>query len=128
MTNEFDEVMAQRSDADLVTILNSAPGDYQPAAMKAAKRVFNSRKLSQEQIAIAEQKIEQDQLREEAKANEPLTIGYKIWALVFPGLFLIIFSGTFESYGYTRKAKELRMWTLYGFCFYVGLLLLSIIL
>ncbi len=41
MENEFDAVMAQRTDAELIIILNSGPGDYQPAAIDAAKRVFD---------------------------------------------------------------------------------------
>jgi hypothetical protein len=128
MENEFDAVMAQRTDAELVAILNSNPGDYQPAAMEAAKRVFNSRNLSQEQVATAKQEIEQNQLRDEAKANEPLFIGIKILAFIFPGILVLMFAGTYKADGYDKKAKELTKWTLLGFGFYFGFALLIVLL
>ena len=40
MGNEFDAVMLKRTDADLINILNSPEGDYQPAALESAKREF----------------------------------------------------------------------------------------
>jgi hypothetical protein len=41
---------------------------------------------------------------------------------------MLILAGTVKAGGYDRKAKEMRKWTLYGFCFYVGLgLLLSLL-
>ncbi|MFI5162170.1 MAG: hypothetical protein ACHQHN_12900 [Sphingobacteriales bacterium] len=127
MENEFDAIMVQRTDAELIAILNGPKENYQSAAMEAAQRVFNKRNLSQEQIIVAEHEIETIRLKDDAKANEPLGVVYKIWAFIFPGIFLIIFSGTFNADGYDRKAKELRRWNLYGFGFYVGLILLLFI-
>jgi len=128
MENQFDEVMSKRTDAELIKILNSAEGDYQLMALEAAKREYEKRNLSTEQITIAEQEIEQRQQKDELKANEKLSSNGKIFAFLFPGLLLIMFAGTYKSDGYDRKAKELTMSTVYGFCFYIGLALLLTIL
>jgi hypothetical protein len=127
MGNEFDAVMLKHTDADLINILNSPEGDYQPAALESAKREFERRNLSREQITIASQVIEQKLQANANKANEPLGVIPKIIALLFPGILLLIFSLTYKADGYYRKAKELRRWTLYGVGFYVGLVILSIL-
>jgi len=128
MENEFDNVMRKRTDADLIKILDSSPDDYQPAALDAAKREFDRRNLSQEQVTIVHQKIEQEQLVDEERSNAPLSIFPKVFAFIFPGLLLIIFAGTYKADGYDRKAKELVKWTLYGFGFYISIPILILIL
>jgi len=127
MGNEFDAVMLKRTDADLINILNSPGGDYQPAAFESAKREFERRNLSSEQITVATQVIEQKQQADANKANEALGIMPKIVALLFPGVLLLVFSLTYKADGYYRKAKELKRWTLYGVGFYAGLIILSIL-
>jgi len=128
MENEFDNVMRKRTDADLIKILDSSPDDYQPAALDAAKREFDRRNLSQEQVTIVHQEIEQEQLVDEERSNAPLSIFPKVFAFIFPGLLLIIFAGTYKADGYDRKAKELVKWTLYGFGFYISIPILILIL
>jgi hypothetical protein len=39
-----------------------------------------------------------------------------------------MFSGTYKADGYDRKAKQLVRWTLYGFGFYFGFIILMGIL
>src|ERR1700754_2952268 len=107
MSNELDEVMRKRTNADLIRILNSAPGDYQPLALEAAKREFESRNLSDGQVTTAKDEIEQKLQLDESKANEPLGIGWKIFAALFPGIIQVMFAGTFKADGYYRKAKEM---------------------
>jgi hypothetical protein len=48
MNNEFEEVMSKRTDAELLAVLNSSPGDYQPLALDAAKTELKKRNLSNE--------------------------------------------------------------------------------
>jgi len=124
MNNEFDDVMRKRTDADLIRILNSPAGDYQDTAVEAAKRELDNRNLSETQVITAKQEIEQVRKIDEIKANEPLGIGWKIFVAMFPGIIMLIFAGTFKADGYDRKAKEMRRWTLYGFCFYFSLAIL----
>ena len=124
MTNNFEDVMSKRTDADLLKIVTGPADDYQPAALEAAKKEFAKRNLSADQLETAKQKIEQDQKVKEDIANQPLGTGWKVLTFIFPGLIQIIFSGTFKADGYDRKARELLKWTLYGFGFYVGLAVL----
>jgi hypothetical protein len=128
MNNEFEEVMRKRTDADLIRILNSAPGDYQPAAFEAATNEFARRNLSEVEIITAKQEIKQNQQLDESKASEPLGIGWKIFAAICPGIIQVMFAGTFKADGYDRKAKEMFRWTLYGVGFYVGFFVLMILL
>ena len=124
MTNNFEDVMSKRTDADLLKIVTGPADDYQPAALEAAKKEFAKRNLSADQLATVMQENEQDQKLKDDKANQPLGTGWKVLTFIFPGLIQIIFSGTFKADGYDRKAKELVRWTIYGFGFYVGLVVL----
>jgi hypothetical protein len=128
MENEFDAVMRKRTDADLIKILNGPPDDYQPIALEAAKREFERRSLSEAQITTANEQIIQKQEIDEAKANVPLGVFLKIFAFIFPGIVLLVFAGTYKADGYDRKAKTLVKCTLYGFGFYVGLIILMNVL
>jgi hypothetical protein len=128
MENEFDGVMRKRTDADLIKILNGPPDDYQPVALEAAKREFERRSLSEVQIAAVKQDIIQEKVIDETKANTPLSVAPKILAFIFPGIILLMFAGTYKADGYDRKAKELLRWTLYGFGFYFGFVVLMLVL
>jgi hypothetical protein len=128
MTNKFDDVMAQRTDAELVAILGSQEGDYQPAAVEAAQRVFNSRKLSAEKVSAIKVDLQQQKELADLKANEPLKFRYKIFAFFFPGAANFFVSGIAFSEGYDRKAREWGRATLYGFVFYGSILFLTGIL
>ena len=124
MENEFDNVMRKRTDADLIKILNGSPDDYQPSALEAARNEFERRSLSEAEIKAVTQEIIDEREIDESKANTPLGVFWKILAFIFPGIILLMFAGIFKSDGYDRKAKEMVKWTLYGFGFYVGFIVL----
>jgi hypothetical protein len=128
MENNFSNIMADRSDAELLNILTNQRDDYQPEAIQAAEIEYKKRNLSEDQINIAQKEIEivNEQVLE--KANQKLETIWKAIAFIFPGILLLIFSGTFKADGYDKKAKELIKWTLYGFGFYLGLFILIMIL
>lgn len=128
MTNRFDEVMSKKSDVELLKIVTGSPDDYQPDGFEAARIEFEKRNLSANRLETVKQKIEQDQKIKIEKANSPLGLVWKVLTFIFPGLIQIIFSGTFKADGYDRKAKELVRWTIYGFGFYFGLVVLISIL
>lgn len=128
MENKFSEAMANRSDAELLKIVNEQRHDYQPEAVEAAEKELANRNLSVEQIEKANKENEIKEHVESEKANKKLDSGWKVLTFIFPGIIQIIFAGTFKADGYDRKARELTKWTLYGFGFYFGLVILIIIL
>ena len=127
MNNRFDDIMRKHTDAELITIVNSPEGDYEPDALEAAKIELKKRNLSEVQITTATQEIEQKKQAKESRANAPLNFFWKVLGFIFPGIILFILAGTFQADGYTRKAKQLTRWTIYGFGFYFGLVLLLVI-
>jgi hypothetical protein len=127
MENEFDEVMRNNSDAELINILEGPPDNYQPLALESAKREFKRRNLSKGQINTAKQVNVQRSQIDEAKANESLPVIWKILAIIFPGIIQIMFAGTYKADGYERKSKELLKWSIYGGIFYLGLTIFFII-
>jgi hypothetical protein len=125
--NEFDAVMAERTDAELLEILNGPEGDYQPAAVEAARRTFNKRKISEDQVTAFKQEIKQKQLEDEAKAIEPLETRYKVLAFIFPRIYLWLPDSVLDQ-AYTRKLRELSNWHFYGIAFYISVILLVLLL
>jgi hypothetical protein len=128
MENKFTSVMTQRTDAELLKIVNEQKNDYQPEALEAAELELKNRNLSTERVQEAIQENETKKQIETEKANMKLSGGWKVLTFIFPGLIQIIFAGTFKADGYERKASELTKWTLYGFGFYFGLVILIMIL
>ena len=124
MTNEFEEVMSKRTDAQLLQIINSSPDDYQPSALEAANSEFKKRNLSKEQLSLAKDEIKQKQEFDEAKSNEPLSTSGRIFAFIFPRIFSLLLWKTYYSDGQERKYKERLRWTMYGLCFYVAFFLI----
>ncbi len=119
MNNEFEDVMSKRTDSELLQVINSSPGDYQPLALEAAKIEFKKRNLSNEQIKLAKDEIKQKQDLEYAKNNEPLSTIDKIFAFIFPLRIIstILWKGYLAD-GQERKYKERIRWQLYGLGFY----------
>jgi hypothetical protein len=124
MAQNFEDIMSQETDEDLFKIVTGPANDYQPAALEAAQKEFAKRNLSEEQLSEVKHKIEVDDKIKNDKANEPLETWWKILTFAFPGIIQIIFSGGFRINGYDRKASEFVRWTIYGFGFYIGLILL----
>ncbi|GAA4105016.1 hypothetical protein [Mucilaginibacter panaciglaebae] len=125
MSNQFEAVMAKRTDAELLSVINSPVGDYQPLAVEAAKREFEKRNLSNDQISAAKTEIKQKEQNLETKANEPLNIVAKIFAFLFPGFLMLLFAVTYKADGYIRKYRESVRWTLYGLCFYIAFIVIT---
>ncbi len=121
---DFEKVMSQHSDAELIKIVTGPPEHYQPAAFEAAQKEYERRNLSERQIEIAKTELEREERDLAAIANQPLGIGFKALAFLFPGFIYLIFAAALKAEGQLRKAKELGRWTLYGFGFYVLIVIL----
>lgn len=128
MDNKFTSTMIQRTDAELLKIVNEQRNDYQPEALEAAELELKNRNLTIERVQEAIQENETKKQIKTEKADVKLSGGWKVLTFIFPGLIQIIFAGTFKADGYDRKASELTKWTLFGFGFYVGLVILIMIL
>jgi hypothetical protein len=122
--DEFRGVMSDRTDADLVKMTTIERNQFQPDAVIAAEEELKKRNLTADQIETVNTDIRIETEKEGEKANEPLGIFWKILTFLFPGLINIFFSGAYTVDGFHRKARELRRWTVYGFGFYVGLILI----
>lgn len=121
MENEFDLIMSKQSDKDLIKILNSAQRDYKPEALEAAARIFKTRNIAPEEIIAVKRELEQQQVFEENRSTEPLSVSLRTLSFILPGLLAVIMAGTFKADGYNRKAEEVVKWAFYGVMFYVGL-------
>ena len=95
MENEFDEIMKQHSDAELIEVLNSEPGDYVDSAMEAARREFKSRNLSAQKVKEINDRIEQQ--KQEGKLHlTRLRISHRNYLLLFFRAFGIFFCQTVQ--------------------------------
>lgn len=111
--------MAGRTDEELLKILMSPLGDYQPAALQAAKKEFEGRGLPAPKVEIIQKEILDEQTIIIAKAEEPLDTIWKVLSFLLPGIIPLIVSRSFGADGFERKSNEIVNWTLYGFGFYI---------
>ena len=124
MQFDFNQAMKNSSDEELIQIVVYERDNYQEAAIKAAEIELEKRNLNQTDIYSAQDAIEAKYEQQLIKAEIPLDTHWKILTFIFPGILQIILSGTFKSEGYDRKASELVKWTLFGFGFYVLVILI----
>jgi len=128
MENKFTSSMIQLSDSELLKVVTIARNDYQPEAIEAAEIELKNRNLS---VQKTEEVIKENEALEQIKiekANKELGITLKVLSFIFPGIIQILFSRVFKADGYDRKARELLKWTFYGFGFYLGIVILIVIL
>jgi len=121
---DFEKVMAVKTDAELVAVIDAGPSKLQPEAWKAAEQEFNRRGFFTDQVEALRKRNAAEVEREQIKMNIPLEIHWRILTFLIPVIFTFILSGLFKAEGYDRKAKELVKWTMYGICFYSLLILI----
>ena len=74
------------------------------------------------------QSTKQKQLEDEIRANEPLETRYKVIAFIFPKIYLLFIPNRVLDEAYVRKSRELSLWHWYGVAFYVGIILLIVLM
>lgn len=127
MQFDFAKTMKQASNAELIKIVTASRNDYQKDAIIAAEAELAIRNLTSSQVEEAKSHILIQQQMDTFKANTPLDVHWKILTFIFPAFLQLILSGIFKSEGYDRKANELVKWTLYGFAFYIGIIILIVV-
>lgn len=125
---DFKNVMAERTDEQLLNILTRSRADYHPEAITAAEAEFARRGLSAARIHEIQNEIERATDRATINAEKPLFIIWKFLALLCPGVLLLFAALILKVEGYERQYRELKRWTLYGVGFYFILVLLIEIL
>jgi hypothetical protein len=126
--NKFTETMAKRSYTELHDIVGKLRNEYEPEAVVAAEAEVQRRNLGGEKIEQKENIIKKYKQSIAEKANAPLQIHWKILTLLFPGLLNLIIADELKENGYERQYKEIWLWFFYGAAFYIGILILVLIL
>jgi len=127
MQFDFTSEMAKRTDEELIQVLTVDKENYLPEALAAATKEFENRKLDNGKVSVITNQLEQQKEVDSKKANEPLDLGLKIATFIFPLFPTLILSGFYKAGGRDRKARELAVWTLYGFCFYAVIAIILIV-
>lgn len=115
---EFKQIMASKSDADLVMIVTHLRHEYQPAAVTAAEAEIGARNFTVERFDAAYEASEYLKQQTMSRAELPLDNIFKIVATLLPGITFLILFMIFKAGGYERKAYEFSRWTIVGFIFY----------
>ena len=123
MAFDFKKTMRETSDEELVKILTVFRDDYQEEAIDAAEKELQLRNLSEEKKEVYKNAAEDQREVEIKKSNEPLGMEWKILTLIFPMVITFILSGFYKSNGYDKKAKDLVIWTFFGFGSYLLLII-----
>ena len=130
MQEGLPDEMRKRSDAELYAMLHHNRDDWTPEALIAAEQEFSSRNLSQARIAEVHASCESEARRQEALANEPLSLLVKVvFFLLNPltcvGLFVLvpIAEIAFRNRGYERTYRE--AWEYMGFGVVVTIILVA---
>lgn len=128
MQFDFKTEMTKRTDEELIKLLTADKENYLPEALAAAVEEFEQRNLSPEKLSSITKEVTRKKEIEDKKMNEPLDVGIKVITFLLPLILTLVLSGYYKSGGYDRKARELVKWTMYGFGFYLGIILLVIFL
>jgi hypothetical protein len=129
MPNQFSEAMSERTDAELIRILNDLRNDYQPEAIIAAEEEFAKRNISEEILnSTIMEEVEEIRRQEESKKDEPLTDWQIARTILFPGWLMLLLSRAYRLQGYERKAKDLKKYTAIGCGGYIAIILLFFII
>ncbi|MDP4265796.1 MAG: hypothetical protein Q8941_24980 [Bacteroidota bacterium] len=75
--NDFSEYYKTLSNAELLSILENS-GDYQPAAIEAAKKEFSGRQISDKEISEAKQSLIASRLQKEKQTEKIRVIEDKV--------------------------------------------------
>ena len=126
--NDFRGVMSKRTFAELHDIVGKLRNDYEPEAVIAANAELKRRKLAGEKPEVSEHKMPAKKLTAEEKANLPLENYWKVIFLFLPGFSRLPFTSFFNNDGYDRQRSEAWKWNLIGMGFYLGVILLAIII
>ena len=126
MKINFSEAMVKKTDAELLKIVFGPEDEYVPEGLEAAKIEFAKRNISNEEKEKYKKYFEHEKVIKLKKANEPLNDLWKVLTFIFPGMGQLYLAGILSADGYDRKAKELAKFSLYGFGFYVGIIILVI--
>ena len=127
MPNQFSEAMSERTDAELIRILNDLRTEYQPEAIIAAEEEFAKRNIPQETLQttiMAE--VEEIRKLEESKKDEPLTDWQIIRTVLFPGALMLLLSRNYRLSGYERKGREMKKYTAWGCAMYIAFILILV--
>ncbi|MCW3106177.1 MAG: hypothetical protein JWQ09_683 [Segetibacter sp.] len=127
MNFDFTKTMVEASDSELIKIVTVDRENYQKAALDAAEKELTERNLPIEQVEKTKKLQETQKQFDEIKANAPLDTHWKVLTFIFPAVLQLIISGVFKSDGYDRKANELAKWTLYGFAFYITIVIVFVL-
>lgn len=122
--DNFAEVMAKRTYAELHEIVGKLRNEYEPEAVAAAEAEVERRNLTGEKIEPKENIFRTQKKLISDKADAPLQIYWKIITFLLPGLLILLFADDLKAEGYERRHKEVWRWFFYGAGFYIGLLIL----
>ena len=157
MIKDFTEIMAQRTNKELATILTTKRHEYQVNAITSAQIEFEKR-----QLKISDY-ITNEEIKESENAKEPIdkkeikfnwlyklitffSLGkvafimnfiskyileiplFYIVTIVLTIILQIIIFKEFNKRGYNRLALDLKNWALNGWIFYCGLAVIIYIL
>ena len=129
MAKNFTEIMAKRSDSELLEIVTKFKDDYQQEAVIAAELEIKKRNLSSEQIENAKDEIKEKEISLAEKESEPLETGQKIlFFIFFWGVIPWGIAGTFKANGYLKKYEDAWKAMKYGIFVFLGINAILILL
>jgi len=126
--NKFTLEMAGRSYEELHEIVGKLRDEYEPEAVAAAEAEVEKRNIAGEKIQPIEKDTRTQRQLNAEKANTPLQIHWKILTLLLPGLLNLLIADELKAEGYARQHREIWLWFFYGAAFYIGLLILLLVL
>jgi len=111
MTNNFIDVMEQKSDSELLEIVTKLKDDYQPEAVFAAQNEIENRNLSTQQIEKAHSEIKEVEKAKFEKENASLGAGQKVLFFIF--CWGVIFFFCFTVAGQKNQTGLIGTWELH---------------
>ena len=121
-------MIVDRSNKELLDMIILDREHLNPEVVAEAEEEYKKRNISNDEVVEMLKGYGLNLQTSKEYARDKLSFFGKAFAFALPGLLYIFYIGKIRSNLLSRKANDVRLWTLYGIGFYITMILLVQIL
>jgi hypothetical protein len=120
MEDRLADAMSRRTNAELIEIASSDTGLHEPAEIAAARAELEHRITTADDVREAIRHSDLRRKEHHERADAPLEARWKLLAFLCPGIISLRHTASYKANGYTRKIRDVQIWSWLGTLFWIG--------